>query len=254
MTGDVSDIQARLRALLPPWWPNVGQAPVFDAILIGIATTCSYIYALIVYAREQTRIRSANGAWLDLIAWDYFGSRFTRIPGEADPAFDVRIVKELVRPRTTRDAIYNALLELTGYPPRITEGWLPSDVGVRGRMYRGVDVYPSSPGRLADPGLANQIFIETVLPTVPIFGNNAMPARGVNKYRGLPPTGYRMDVPTTTPLGPQVVYDLINSIKAAGTTVWVKFVPIPTAVTWDQPNVTWDQSGVAWDQLAPPST
>lgn len=250
-TGDVTDMLKRLRGNLPPWFPSQGSSPVLDGVLTGIAATLSFVYALTAYAQLQTRILTSTGGFLDLVSYDFFGSRLPRIGGEADPAFDARIIEELVRPRVTRQAMITALEELTGYVPRIVEGWLPSDIGVIDRMYIDVDV-ANAPGRIGDPGLSAQVFIETVLPLVQTFGNNAMPAIDANLYIDAPPTGYIMDVPSTTQLGPAVVYNLINSIKAEGVTVWVRFIEIPTAVTWDEPGVTWDQPGVAWDKASLP--
>src|SRR5579862_5296427 len=103
-TGDVPDIVARLRSLLPPWFPPQGAAPIVDGVLTGIATLLSGIYGLIQYARAQSRIATASGAWLDLIAWDFFGSRFLRRTQETDASFIPRIRSELRRPRLTRAA------------------------------------------------------------------------------------------------------------------------------------------------------
>jgi hypothetical protein len=251
-TGDVPDVEQRLRATLPPWFPNQGSAPVIDAILVGIATLLSNVYALISFAQAQTRIRSATGAFIDLIAWDFFGGRFTRLPSEIDAPFLARLLKELIRPRVTRAAISAGLKDLTGYTPRIIETWLPSDVGVIDGMYIDVDT-KANPGRIGEPGLSAQFFVETVLPLTQVFGNNTMPAIDVNLFIDQPPTGYIMDVNSVSPLGAAAAYNLINAMRAAGITCWVRFVSYPTAFTWDEPGIAWDQPGVTFDAPGAPN-
>jgi hypothetical protein len=262
-TGDVNDIVFRLRDNLPPWFPNQGSAPVVDGILTGIATLLSFVYGLIQYARAQSRIRTSSGGWIDLIAWDFLGSRFPRLPGESDTAFLGRLLPELVRRRVTRSAIQQALVQLTGFPVRIIEPGQLTDTGylkMRGSgpapiSYFRVDT-PSNPFRFSSRGLRCQFFIECVLPLTASFGNNPMPA--LNEYtstlflRGT--TGARSGPSalisrgdSSSSSGSQAVYNLISAMRAAGITCWVKFVPVPTAVLWDQPGATWDQPGVRWD-------
>lgn len=263
-TGDVNDMQARLRGNLPPWFPNMGSAPVVDGILIGIATVLSLVYGLIAYARAQARIRSAFGGWLDLIAWDYFGARFTRLPGEIDAAFLARVLPELVRRRVTRAAIQQALVQLTGYPVRIIEPAQLTDVGfwkMRGsapqpRTFYNVDT-AANPARWSSRGRRCQFFVECTLPLTASFGTNPMPAwqeftatlflRGTAGARS-GQSAWITRGRNSTARSSQAIYDLINAMRAAGITCWVKFVPPPTAVQWDQPGVQWDQPGVKWDR------
>jgi hypothetical protein len=263
-TGDIPDLVYRLRANTPPWFPNQGAAPVVDGVLTGIATLLSYVYQLIQYARAQSRIRTSSGGWIDLIAWDYLGSRFTRMPGESDNAFLARLLPELVRRRVTRAAIQQAVQQLTGFPVRVIEPEQLTDVGfwkMRGSspapvsFYR-VDTMPN-PARWSSRGLRCMFFIECVLPLTSSFGNNPMPSygeytatlflRGTSGAKsGTSAQISRGDFASSG--GAQAVYSLINAMRAAGITCWVKFVPVPTAALWDQPGVTWDQPGVAWDR------
>lgn len=262
-TGDIPDMQARLRALLPPWWPNIGSAPVLDAILAGVATILSASYGLIQYAAAQTRIRSATGGWIDLIAWDFFGGRFTRIAGETDASFNARLLQELVRPRVTRSAIQAAVADLTGHPVRIIEASNLTDVGfwkTRGSgpkpiSFWKVDV-PGAPLRWSPRGLANQFFIECTLPLTASFGGNPMPAWGqytLNWMKrgtaGARATGSSLILRTNTigQRGADAVYALVNAMRAAGVIAWVKFVPVPTKPYWDQPGASWDDGVSTWD-------
>ena len=243
-TGDVTDIKARLRQLMPPWFPAVGQAPVIDAVLTGVATLLASTYALIAYARAQTRIATAYGPFLDLVAWDYFGGVFLRYTGEADAAFRARILQQLILPRVTRQAIQSALQTLTGYKVRVIEAWSPADVGVLGTIYLDVD-NATTPGRITDPSLLCQFFIECVLPLTQPYGNNAMPALNQNIYLDASTTGYIFD-PEPGSSAEQIVYDFVNAMRAAGVICWLRFVPAPTTPYWDEPGATWDATGNVW--------
>lgn len=117
--GDTANIISRLRAVLPPWFPTV--APVLNGLLTGFATNASWIYSLYQYAQTQTRIKTATGAWLDLIAWDYFGPTFPRRLGESDASFQNRILTFLLLPKNTVAGITNMLIALTGRTPSIIE-------------------------------------------------------------------------------------------------------------------------------------
>lgn len=269
-TGDQADILSRLRLLLPPWFPPLGQAPVIDGALTGIAYLLAGSYGLIAFARAQIRIATSTGAWLDLTAWDYFGGRFTRRPGETDATFSARIREEIIRPRVTRSAIRAALIEITGFPVRIIEPSRLVDVGfykVRGSgiaplSFWNVDA-PGNPLRWSGRGLRCLFFVECVLPLAKAFGNNAMPAWGLRGGAGgsiwslnwmLRGTAgarawgssliKRGD--STVQTGSDLVYSLINSLRAAGVTAWVKFVPPSTQPYWDQPGAKWD-SGATYD-------
>lgn len=117
--GDTANIITRLRAVLPPWFPTV--APILNGVLTGFATNASWIYSLYSFAKLQTRIHTAFGAFLDLIAWDYLGPSFNRRTGESDTSFQGRIVAFLLLPKNTVVGITNMLFALTGRTPAIIE-------------------------------------------------------------------------------------------------------------------------------------
>jgi len=130
--GDANDMLSRLRGLLPPWFPPRGSAPVLDGALTGIANTLAFVYSLIAYACNQTRIATATDAWLDLIAFDFLGPTFVRRQSETDASFRTRIKTFLLMPRVTLAGITAMLLALTGRAPAVInlasapEGW---DIG-----------------------------------------------------------------------------------------------------------------------------
>lgn len=130
-TGDQNDMVARLLAVLPArWFPDT--APVLGGLLAGLANAAAGAYALLGYARAQTRLATATDLWLDLIAGDWFGARVTRRGGESDGALRLRIRQELLRERGTRGALVAQITQLTGQPPTVFEPARPADTGAWG--------------------------------------------------------------------------------------------------------------------------
>lgn len=133
MTGDRADMVARLRAVLPThWFPE--DTPVLDGVLNGLASAWTWLFQLLQYVRAQTRLATATGVWLDVIAQDFCGTRLTRRSGQSDDAFRNRIRQELLRERGTRNAVTSVLLDLTNRPPAIFEPGLTGDTGGYGSI------------------------------------------------------------------------------------------------------------------------
>jgi len=128
MIGDQVDFENRLRAVLPQSWFS-DDAPVLYGLLAGLGAGWSVIYAMLRYAKSQTRITTASDIWLDLISWDFFGKRLKRRPSEGDDALRSRIMLEMFRERATRSAVETVLEELTGRAPIIFEPARSSDTG-----------------------------------------------------------------------------------------------------------------------------
>ena len=128
MTGDVSDMVARLKAALPARW-FADTTPVLDTLLSGLADASSRLYGLLTVARLQTRIVTATGEFLDLAATDFFGIRLRRRLREGDGPYGARIVRALARTHGTRAALVATITDLTGTPPVIFEPARPSDTG-----------------------------------------------------------------------------------------------------------------------------
>jgi len=127
-TGDSDDMRRRLQSLVPPGWVQ-RTGPVYNAVLGGIGDTLAWSYSLLLFVRDQTRIKTASGWFLDLIAWDFLGTRVLRRENELDDAWRMRFVKEIFRPRVTRAAISDAITDLVGTPPQIFEPWNTDDCG-----------------------------------------------------------------------------------------------------------------------------
>ena len=135
-TGSVPDMVSRLRAVMPiSWFPitapdaAASETPVLDALLSGIGQGWSFCYALLVFVRQQTRIATATGGFLDMICTDLFGNVLKRSVGEVDAAFRSRIQANLLLPRATREALAQTLLTLLGRAPSIFEPWRAADTG-----------------------------------------------------------------------------------------------------------------------------
>jgi hypothetical protein len=128
MIGDQNDMASRLRAVLPAqWFPDA--APMLCGLLAGLGQAASFVYGLIGYAQEQTRIATAIDGWLDLVAQDYFGARLVRQDDESDTSLRARIDLELLRPRVTRAALVKQIEDLTGRTPWLFEPMRPEDTG-----------------------------------------------------------------------------------------------------------------------------
>lgn len=213
MTGDFNDILLRLRGLLPrSWFPNTplpilaspsgdpiltdpdGGAlvsttpgpPILAAVLSAPGTALAFIYALLAYVKLQTRIRTATGGNLDLIAYDFFGAGFVRAPGQSDAAFAAAIVAQILLIRNTRAAITNVLTNLTGIAPTIIEPWRLPDCGALSES-----AYNGAAGVRGSRTAPFTVFITATL------GGGATAAQ---------------------------VYAAVESVRAAGVTCWVQVV------------------------------
>lgn len=106
---------------LPPWWDD--ENPVLDAILRGFGSIAAFIYCNMVYIKNQTRIMTATDINLDYIALDYLWDLLKRCPGESDATFRAAILKLLLAPRVTKQAMIDRLTDLTGRVPIIYEAF-----------------------------------------------------------------------------------------------------------------------------------
>jgi hypothetical protein len=134
-TGSVTDIVGRLKAVLPSQWFPVPTAesasptPILDGVLTGLAWAWSQLYSLVQYVQLQTRIATATGANLDMIAADFFGLALTREVNEGDTAFSARIRASIIQPKATRPAVIQVLENLTGQTPKVFEPANTGDTG-----------------------------------------------------------------------------------------------------------------------------
>jgi hypothetical protein len=217
IVGSTENIAARLFNLLPPsWFPN--PAPNVSTVLQGFANVGAFAYGLISFAKLQTRISTASGFFLDLVAVDYFGRFIRRRVAEADSTFMARIKKELVRERVTRKGMIQALTDLTGKAPIVFEPWNTSDAGGYG-THCGYGVA----GGWGSTLLPAQVFLTVYRP-----GLQGVP--GVDGYGGglggygvgaIEYVGPSMIAGTVTDSD---VYATIEATKPSGVICWTKLV------------------------------
>ncbi len=126
----------RLRAVLPTGWfpqsppaPLPTATPVLDGLLSGLGTAWSFCFDLLGDTALQTRIATATGGFLDLIASDFFAQALARDPGEADDPFRARILGNLLVRRGTRLAVSSRVAYLTGVLPVMIEPSCGADCG-----------------------------------------------------------------------------------------------------------------------------
>ena len=216
-TGDKADMVARVKALLPNGW-FTDETPILDGVLNGIGWALAFIYSLISYARQQTRIATATDGFLDLISFDFFGTTLPRGQQESDASFRKRIQAHLFLERGTRRGLIRALELLTGRTPQIFEPALPTDTGGYNTNSMGYGVA----GRWGSLRLPYQCFVTAYRP-----GNSGIP--GVGGY-GSPVGGYgarsRLKWASLTEIQGAVtdedIYKLIASVTEEGTTAWTR--------------------------------
>ena len=244
-TGDATDIRSRLRSVLPQgWFPEPGDTigtassptPVLDAILSGIAETLSWIYSLLGYAKNQTRISTSTDGWLEIAALDYFGpGQFPRVPGETDASYAARIQAALLPKANTRQVIHDALVSLTGNPVRMIEPFDPRDTFVWGKSFWGVNT-KTNPGQWSNGGMNAQSgdggfasryggLVVCTLPPNSGFGSKFL--GWGNLFWGNAPVlnvlSSWWSQGSASQANIAAVYALINKLRVMGTRVYVRF-------------------------------
>lgn len=185
MVGDVTDIVGRIRAVLPKRWFSE-QPPNLIGLLTGIATPLSWLYSLLTYVVTQSRLTTASDFWLDLAAFDFFGSEFTRRPQESDASLLSRIQQTMFQEAATRPALVSALAALTGKTPVVFEPARCLDTGSYGHgnmaSSDGGAVGYGQAGGWGNLQMPGQFFITVYTPSTPVVGN-------LSGY-GVPAAGY----------------------------------------------------------------
>lgn len=276
-TSDNFDMLSRLRAVIPwNWFPNTSapvniddklidyngnlitdgngnpidvltynsvtptNSPVLDGLLSGCAATWSWVYSLLSFTKLQTRIATASGIFLDIIAYDFFANFLGRRSLELDSVFRGRIQRELFREKGTRAGLVKAVTDLTGRAPFLFEPGYTNDTGGYNTGSMGYGVA----GGYGSIALPFQCFIKVYRPVgggiSSIGGYGSSPGGyGVGSLEYVNPSMY--NVPVTD----QDILNTINDVKPAATIVWTYITnfPISGHSVWD--GFVWD-SGVTW--------
>ncbi len=223
--GDQDDIVARIvgeppyEGVLPRDWFKASA--VFDGAIAGFASIGSWAYGLLAYARLQMRIQTSTDGWLDMASSDYLGDGvLPRLGGEPDDIYAQRILDNILPQADTRAAISRAIEVASGEVPRLVEPWNPSDTGVIDGMYMDIDT-AETPGRITDPSMRYQGFVDSIIPGIAALGGNPVPCMDDGLFCDAPGSSM-FDLPVVSPK--QLVYDAANRVKVEGTVLWVRFV------------------------------
>ena len=197
-TGDQNDILARLQKLSPLGWFIEGLADIRDALLAGLAIGIAYIYTALEYVRLQTRISTATGGWLDMIAGDFLGDTLPRATNQSDASYRARVLAVIFRERCTRGALSQVLQQLTGRTPWIFEAARPADT--------------SGYGLACGYGVAGVASVAPYgVPGGPIgggYGVGSLEYASMDQVRGQ--------------VRDSDIYAAINSVRPVGYTVWAR--------------------------------
>jgi hypothetical protein len=218
---------ARIADLFPRGWASSDamQAGNVYALLLSIGNGLSFVESEVQYAALAQRMQTETFPELDMASVDYLANRLPRPAGATDSQFAKAIIAELFKPASTRSALYNALLALTGYAPRMLEPWNVCDTGAwRATSYWNVDTV-ANPARWGNGGLRYQGYIETAPPSIPTIGAGNPILTWGTAYWGSP--GYFFGI--IPDVDEAAVDDLVNRLHAYGTTVWLKLVNPPSA-------------------------
>lgn len=218
-TGDRDDLTRRIFAVLPPgWFPaSLDDAPQLRALLAMPATIGAWAYDFLGYTRQQMRIGTATGGWLDLAALDFLGTRVRRRPGQSDTALRARILAEVLRPRATRAAIRQLLVDLTGREPRIIQPERPQDVGGYGVPRSGYGV-AGAYGSLRTPA---SLFIDVYRDTTTVAPGISGWGISTGGY-GVGRAAYLSAEQAADVITDDDILEALTATKAEGVTVWVR--------------------------------
>lgn len=212
--GDQGDMFERLKSLLPLGW-FTDNNPVRDALLWGYAQALSWGFTLYLYAKAQTRIKTATDGWLDIIGLDFFGNGLIRYAGQLDASYRNRILINIFRERATRHGMDQVLFDLTGRRPLIIEPAKPDDCGCLG-LTLGLGVA----GPIGSTSCPYQAFVTAYRPT----GNGAANWPGIaTNWFGLSMTSGLLPAAQLFPeVSDADIVAAIEATKPYGTTVWYR--------------------------------
>jgi hypothetical protein len=202
--------------LLPGWFAD--SNPTANALLTGAATALAFVYGLFVYAVAQSRILTATGIWLDMIAQDFYAGSVQRGPNQDDDGFRASIVANLFRARATRQGIFDVLLILTGNAPLILEPFAPADTGAYGAGHAGY----GAAGGYGSRVIPAQAFVTAYRPVQ--YGIAAVAGYGevTAGYGVASQAEYASLALVSSVVSDADIYAAVDAAKPAGCTIWVR--------------------------------
>jgi hypothetical protein len=227
--GTQSDILSRIKAVLPTGWfqtaisTGTSQTPVLDGVLAGPAYMMAWLYSMLQFVIMQSRRLTATGAFIDMIAADFFCKFIKRRVNETDANFNIRIGKELFREKVTRHGMIQALTDLTGRAPTIFEPQYPKDTGCWGGPTLGYGVA----GAYGSLLLPFQYFITAYRPTglgvatVAGWGNISTFEVGAGGY-GVGAIEYANPSMFAPPVTDTDIQNVVNDVRPSATIAWMR--------------------------------
>lgn len=217
-TSGPADMVRRLKILLPRGWFGP-TTPVLDALLSGFGALWSGLFEAIGFVRQQGRIATASGVFLDMAARDYLGPGFARRPGETDASFSARIRAEVVAPRATRAAVVAATIRASGRAGTVFEPFNPSDTGGYGDPPLGYGV-GGGYGSLAMPF---QFFVTAYRPGTTMAGGTGGYGTGPGGYNAAP-LAYGAAAAGTGEVSDNEIYAEIAGVLPVNATAWTRLI------------------------------
>lgn len=244
MTGNSADIVSRVKRLIPNRWFK-WVAPYRDAVLGGLADSAAWNYTLIGYAKAQTRLATAYGIWLDILAFDFLGGTLTR-DGLLDDAFRAVIRATILQERVTRAGMLSAVTKVTGLTPIIFEPWNTGDTGAYGNQAAGIIAggqfgYGVGKGGYGSMNLPAQAFMQ-IYRLTPSGVPNVDGWTGTIGGYGVGAIEYVNSNTVLEGITDAVIYKVINLTKATGSVIWTLFTTPPQVITDDSGNPLVDGS------------
>lgn len=233
--GTQQDFSNRLRELVPQgWFSDKDDTPVVSALFDGDGANASFNFTQMKYIYNQQRLQTMTDVNLDIFAVDYFGAAgLRRRQGETDNNYFTRIASRLLMPANSRDALNNAIGQLTGYNSIFFEPFNGVDTGYYNRV--NTLAYNVNVGGYGSPNMPDQFFvdvflpIETGIPNVVGYDNPSLVyvmssgyAHGAGTTYG--PTAYADPNTVISNVTNADVYAVIATHKAAGTIAWVNLI------------------------------
>lgn len=217
--GSVADFVSRLRKRFPEGWAgNAVKAPIFAALLLGMATVHANFYALTQFVGQMVYLQSSTGGFLDTWAYDFFGATLLRNFGESDTSFLSRIRALLFVRTCTREAVISIVAEISGATPTLIEPWRGPDT-----FALGVDTFAlgvAGAGRLGSLEMPYQAFLFVPSVSTNISGmalNVATMALNVSS------SGNYLNDNVSGQISQEDVMNAVNLVRPIGVTVFADF-------------------------------
>lgn len=224
----LDDMRNRITSLLPPWFNDCN--PTLDSLINAAAQGAFFINGLYEFAKLQTRINSANDIFLDVIAYDFFGSSLNRAPGLDDDAFRKQILMNLFRERATRQAVLDIIHDTTDVDGSVFEFLNPVDTGAYSAPTIGYGI-TGGYGSIQHPYEALVYAQRKPTTGYPYISGYGVPYSG---YDVASQGEYMSDANIKQQVNDNQIFQAIESVRPLATKLWVNLTGSSTGKPLDQ--------------------